>query len=231
MSSSTKKATEKVAYRWLLRQVSPARNWLVASVLLGLLSGILLIIQAALLADMIHQLVMEGVDRASLVGTGIWTIVLLLIRSACNWGREICGFKAGVQVREVIRGALLDKLRRQGPVAIATQPAGSWSIILVEQVEELHDFIARYLPQMALAVMIPILIVVVAFPMNWVAGVVFLGTAPLIPVFMILVGQKAAEANRRNFQALNRLGGFFLDRLQAMEPCVCFNVAVTNRNN
>ena len=222
MSSSTKKSAEKAAYRWLLQQVSPARKWLIASVVLGLVSGLLMIVQAAFLADAIHKLVMEGVGQSAVITPIAWILVILLARSACNWGREVCGFKAGVQVRETIRSALLEKLRRQGPVTIATQPAGSWSTLLVEQVEELHDFVARYLPQMVLAALIPLIIIVVAFPMNWVAGIVFLGTAPLIPVFMILVGMKAAEANRRNFQALNRLGGFFLDRLQAMETLRLF---------
>lgn len=222
MSRSTNKAAEKAAYRWLLQQVSPARKWLIAAVLLGLLSGLLLIAQAALLAGAIHRLVMEGAGQSDILGAVTGILVILLIRSLCNWGREVCGFKAGVQVRETIRSALLEKLRQQGPVMIASQPAGSWSTLLVEQVEELHDFVARYLPQMALAGLIPITMVVVAFPMNWVAGLVFLGTAPLIPMFMILVGLKAAEANRRNFQALNRLGGFFLDRLQAMETLRLF---------
>ncbi|MET4694029.1 heme ABC transporter permease/ATP-binding protein CydD [Endozoicomonas lisbonensis] len=222
MSSSTNKTAEKAAYRWLLQQVSPARKWLIASVSLGLFSGLLLIVQAALLADSIHKLVMDSVPRTDLTGAMISILLVLLVRSICNWGREVCGFNAGVQVRESIRSALLQKLKRQGPTTIATQPAGSWSTLLVEQVEELHDFVARYLPQMALAALIPLVIVVVAFPLNWVAGLVFLGTAPLIPLFMILVGLKAAEANRRNFQALNRLGGFFLDRLQAMETLRLF---------
>ena len=222
MSSSTNKTSEKAAYRWLLRQVSPARKWLVASISLGLFSGVLLIVQAALLADSIHELVMDSVPRTELVGALVTILLVLLVRSLCNWGREVCGFNAGVQVRENIRSALLQKLKQQGPVMVATQPAGSWSTLLVEQVEELHDFVARYLPQMALAALIPLVIVVVAFPVNWAAGLVFIGTAPLIPLFMIFVGLKAAEANRRNFQALNRLGGFFLDRLQAMETLRLF---------
>ena len=222
MSSSTNRLAEKAAYRWLLGQVSPARKWLIASVLLGLCSGLLLLVQAALLADSIHKLVMEGVQRSELTVALGAILLVLLVRALCHWGREVCGFNAGVQVRESVRSALLQKLKRQGPVMIANRPASSWSTLLVEQVEELHDFVARYLPQMALAALIPLVIVVVAFPLNWVAGVVFLGTAPLIPLFMILVGLKASQANRRNFQALNRLGGFFLDRLQAMETLRLF---------
>lgn len=86
----------------------------------------------------------------------------------------------------------------------------------------MHDYYARYLPQMALAVCVPLLIVAAVFPSNWVAALILLGTAPLIPLFMAMVGMGAADANRRNFQALARLSGHFLDRLQGMETLRIF---------
>lgn len=174
------------------------------------------------MAGMIHRLVMESATREMLTEDFLWVLVLVIIRGACAWGREFCGFRAGASVRVEVRKLLLDKLRRLGPLVIGERPAGSWSAIAVEQVEELQEFIAKYLPQMALAVMIPAIMLVVAFPQSWVVGIIFLGTAPLIPVFMILVGMKAAEANRKNFQALSRLGGFFLDRLQGLETLKLF---------
>ncbi|WP_419834590.1 heme ABC transporter permease/ATP-binding protein CydD [Endozoicomonas atrinae] len=214
--------TQKQAYRWLLRQIRPARQWLLISMVLGLLNGVFLIVQASIMAGMIHRLVMESATREMLTEDFLSVLVLVIIRSACAWGREFCGFHAGASVRVEVRKLLLDKLRRLGPLVIGERPAGSWSAIAVEQVEELQEFIAKYLPQMALAVMIPAIMLVVAFPQSWVVGIIFLGTAPLIPVFMILVGMKAAEANRKNFQALSRLGGFFLDRLQGLETLKLF---------
>ncbi|WP_257297123.1 cysteine/glutathione ABC transporter permease/ATP-binding protein CydD [Endozoicomonas sp. YOMI1] len=215
-------STQKQAYRWLLRQIGAARQWLLTSMGLGLLNGVLLIMQASIMAGMIHQLVMEGATREMLTEDFFRVLVLVVARGACTWGREFCGFRAGACVRVEVRKLLLDKLCRLGPLVIAERPAGSWSAIVVEQVEELQEFIAKYLPQMALAVMIPAIMLVVAFPRSWVVGIIFLVTAPLIPVFMILVGMKAAQANRQNFQALSRLGGFFLDRLQGLETLKLF---------
>ncbi|WP_448216852.1 heme ABC transporter permease/ATP-binding protein CydD [Endozoicomonas sp. 2B-B] len=214
--------TEKQAYKWLIGQLSPTRNWLLVAIILGLINGLLFLAQAGLLAKIIHQIVMEGAVRESLIHDLITTAMIILLRALCHWGREITGFRAGLIVKETIRGAILNKLKALGPLVIAEQPAGSWSTMVVEQVEELQDFVARYIPQMALAVLVPLVILIVAFPVNWTAGLIFLGTAPLIPVFMALVGMKAAEANRRNFRALDRLGGFFLDRLQGMETLRLF---------
>ncbi|WP_257284511.1 cysteine/glutathione ABC transporter permease/ATP-binding protein CydD [Endozoicomonas sp. SESOKO1] len=215
-------STQKQAYRWLLRQMRPARQWLLTSMVLGLLNGVLLIIQASIMAGMIYQLVIEDATREGLTDDFLWVLLLVVVRGACAWGREFCGFRAGACVRVAVRQLLLDKLRRLGPLVIGERPAGSWSAVVVEQVEELQEFIAKYLPQLALAVMIPAIMLVVAFPQSWVVGIIFLGTAPLIPFFMVLVGMKAAQANRKNFQALSRLGGFFLDRLQGLETLKLF---------
>ncbi|OED40308.1 thiol reductant ABC exporter subunit CydD [Endozoicomonas sp. (ex Bugula neritina AB1)] len=216
------RSKEKLAYRWLMKQARPARNWLAASMILGVVSGMMLLGQAALLADIIHSMVMEEVSRGSLVNQFLLTALLMILRGVCHWGREICGFNAGAQVRQTVRKALLDKLRILGPLVIAERPAGSWSSVVVDQVEELQEFVAHYLPQMVLAAAIPLLMLLVVFPSNWIVGLIFLMTAPLIPMFMMFVGLKAAEANRKNFQALSRLGGFFLDRLQGLETLRLF---------
>ncbi|PJE80031.1 ATP-binding/permease protein CydD [invertebrate metagenome] len=147
---------------------------------------------------------------------------LILLRGICTWGREFSGFQAGAQVRKVMRQYLLDKIDRLGPLSVSLQTVGSWSTVLVEQVEELQEFIARYLPQKTLVMILPFVFLTVVFPINWATGLIFLITAPLIPVFMALVGLKAADANRKNFKALSRLGGFFLDRLQGMETLKLF---------
>ncbi len=206
-----------------MNQTSSARQWLTLAIVAGFLNGGLLLVQAGLLAHIIHQLVMADAPREQLMAYFIGTVLVVVARGCCAWSREFCGFKAGVEVRLTIREAVLDKLARLGPVAIARQPAGSWTTVVVEQVEELQEFIAKYLPQRVLAVLTPLVILVVVFPENWVVGIIFLGTAPLIPFFMALVGMKAAEANRRNFKALERLGGFFLDRLQGMETLRLFS--------
>ena len=128
-------STQKQAYRWLLRQIGAARHWLLISMGLGLLNGVLLIIQASIMAGMIHQLVMEGATREVLTDDFFRVLVLVVARGACTWGREFCGFRAGACVRVEVRKLLLDKLRRLGPLVIAERPSGSWSAIVVEQVE------------------------------------------------------------------------------------------------
>ena len=209
--------------KWLKQQSKLAKRWLMAAVGLGILSSLFLLAQAALLATILQQLIIDQVPKQQLIPLFFTLCGVIGIRALCSWGRELAGYRCGEQVRLYIRQLILDKLRELGPAYIKGKPAGAWATLLLEQVEDMHDFFARYLPQMSLAVIVPIVILIVVFPVNWVAGLIFLVTAPLVPLFMALVGMKAADANRKNFKALQRLSGHFYDRLQSMTTIRLFD--------
>ncbi|EKO3902756.1 cysteine/glutathione ABC transporter permease/ATP-binding protein CydD [Vibrio fluvialis] len=208
---------------WLKQQSKLAKRWLMLAVGLGVLSSVFLLAQAALLASILHQLIIEHVDKHQLIPYFVGLTVTIAIRAGCSWARELAGFRAGQQIRIYIRQLIFDKLRALGPAYIKGKPAGAWATLTLEQVENMHDFFARYLPQMSLSVLIPFVILIVVFPVNWAAGLIFLITAPLVPLFMALVGIKAADAGRKNFKALQRLSGHFYDRLQSMTTIRLFD--------
>ncbi|MFL9806258.1 cysteine/glutathione ABC transporter permease/ATP-binding protein CydD [Vibrio cyclitrophicus] len=217
------KKKQRSLNKWLKQQSKLAKRWLMIAIGLGVLSSVFLIAQAALLASILHQLIIENVDKSELVGHFAGLALSVVGRAGCTWGREIAGYRCGEQIRIYIRQLILDKLRELGPAYIKGKPAGTWATLLLEQVEDMQDFFSRYLPQMSLSVMIPFIILVVVFPVNWAAGLIFLLTAPLVPMFMALVGMKAADANRKNFKALQRLSGHFYDRLQSMTTIRLFD--------
>lgn len=217
------KKKQRSLNNWLKQQSKLAKRWLMMAIGLGVLSSFFLLAQAALLASLLHQLIIEHVDKYQLVSYFVGLAAIIAVRALCSWGREIAGYRCGEQIRVYIRQLILDKLHELGPAYIKGKPAGAWATLLLEQVEDMHDFFARYLPQMSLAVLIPFVILIVVFPVNWAAGLIFLLTAPLVPLFMALVGMKAADANRKNFKALQRLSGHFYDRLQSMTTIRLFD--------
>ncbi|ABK47050.1 ABC transporter related [Shewanella sp. ANA-3] len=234
------KSLEKSLLVWLKSQ-KKACGWFVKlSVWCGMLSAIALIAQAYLIATLLDGVIVDNALQAFTEGgnsTPIQPAVgasdylphfmaligLMLLRALLAYGRERASFEAGKRLRQQIRGAVMDKLTRLGPAFIKGKPAGSWASIVLEQVEDLQDFYARYLPQMTLAGVIPLLILIAVFPINWAAGLILLLTAPLIPLFMILVGMGAADANRKNFNALARLSGHFMDRLKGLATLKLFH--------
>ncbi len=223
--SNMNKVRQRELTRWLKSQGILAQRWLRISTLLGLLSGLLIIAQAWLLATLLHSLIIENIPRNELFSYFLLIVVTIVLRAILAWFRERVGFMYGAAIRQHIRHQVLNRLEQLGPAWIQGKPAGSWATMILEQIEDMQDFYSRYQPQMMLAVIIPLLILAAVFPINWTAGLILLTTAPLIPMFMALVGMGAADANRRNFIALARLSGNFLDRLKGLETLRLFHRA------
>lgn len=210
------KLRQQTLVTWLRQQRRLAKPWLTLCVLYGGLSAGLLIAQAWLLAELLHGFIIHGLQKSTQLPLLLLLLGLTVARSLLAMARERAAFTGATRVRRQIRARILGEMERRGPAYLQRQPAGSWASLLHEQVEDLHDFYARYLPQTQLSVLQPLLILLAIFPVNWAAGTILLVTAPLIPLFMILTGIGAADANRRNFEALRRLSGHFLDRLRGM---------------
>lgn len=230
------KSLEKSLLVWLKSQKKACGLFLKLSVWCGMLTAIAIVAQAYLIATILDGVIVgnqlltfsatapSSHIKASDYFVHFFALIgLMLLRAVLAYGRERASFEAGKRLRVHIRCAVMDKLTRLGPAFIKGKPAGSWASIVLEQVEDLQDFYARYLPQIALAGFIPVLILAVVFPINWAAGLILLFTAPLIPLFMILVGMGAADANRKNFNALARLSGHFMDRLKGLSTLKLFH--------
>lgn len=202
--------------RWLQQLARSEKRWVWLSVAAGLGIGLMLIVQAHLLARIVEGTLFDNEALAQ-----HWPLLLVLlgalfIRALLGVLREWAGQQASLCIRRNLRRLLLNHLDRLGPAYTGSQRSGELSSVLLEQVEALDGFFARYLPQMALAGLLPLVILAFIFPVNWAAGLIFLLTAPLVPLFMALVGTRAAEANRRNFAALSQLGAHFLDVVQGI---------------
>ncbi len=208
---------------WLKQHAKMHKADLHASALTGFALTLLVILQAALIAIILQKLIIERQHFAKILPYFGSLIVILLGRALLIYVREKINFALGKKVRKHIRNKVINRLEAYGPAYLNQNTTGAWSTLLIEQIENLHDFFARYLPQMRLVGIVPISICIAIFPFNWAAAAILLCTAPLIPIFMILVGMGAADINRRHFKALAYLSGHFLDRLKGLNTIRLFN--------
>lgn len=212
----------KNVLNWLRQQSRSARKWLVLTIVMGFFAGLLIVAQAWFIAQIIHSVfkAVAAPDRISQLFMGL--IVTVVIKAFVLWGREVTGFRAGAAVRSRIREDLMAHIAAVGPVGISTIAAGRLVSSALEQVEAIHNFVARYLPQLALAALLPVVILVYVFPISWAAGGLLLITAPLIPLFMVLVGMGAEAVSQRHFQALAYMSAHFLDILRGVTTLKLF---------
>lgn len=218
---STRDATPR---RWLDELAKDVQGWLWLASLLGIAAGLLTIVQMGLLAWIVSQVV-KGTGQSSLGWAFLGLVVVMVVRALTQWGQEVAGFEAGVRVRDRVRNQLLDHLARLGPVTLRAYHSGGVAGRFMEQVESLEGYFSRFLVQLRLSVALPVLILGVVAWLDWVAALFLLVSAPLIPLFMALIGMGAERLQQQQFAAVTRLAGHFLDRVRGLTTLQLFNHA------
>jgi len=202
--------------RWLMALAKAARLPLMLAGAAPLASGALLVVQAWLLASVLDAAIVHQAPRQELLASILGIAGLMLLRACITWAGERAGADAAERIKRHVRQALFSRLVAKGPYWSRGKASGELASAVVDQVEALDGFFAKYLPAMAAAATLPVAFSVLLLPVDVIAGLVLLITAPLIPLFMALVGWGAQGASRRHLRAFARLSGFFADRLRGL---------------
>ncbi len=223
--SRTSASRTSASREWLKQQAAGVRPWYRGAVGCGLLAGLATLIQMGALAWVVDDVVSNQATLGD-VAIGVALIVIAIAaRALAQWGQEVCGQACGLRVKQQVRARLLVRLQQLGPVRLASRHSAGLASQLVDQVESLEGYYSRFLPQMVLAALIPLVYLVVVFWLNWLAAIWLLIAAPLIPLFMALIGMGAQRLNEAQFQAVTRLSGHFLDRVRGIATLQLFGLA------
>ncbi|MBS9404107.1 thiol reductant ABC exporter subunit CydD [Halomonas sp. TRM85114] len=215
-------ATDLKPRGWLAELAARERPLLFLASFCGMMAGGFTILQMGLLAWLLSQL-LEAKAGLDILWPGFVALVtVVLLRAMAQWTQEAMALEASLRIRRRARAQLLDHLALLGPVRLAGRHSASLANQLVEQVEALDGYVARFLPQMRLAVAVPLMILGVVVWLDWLAATFLLISAPLIPLFMALVGMGAERLNRDQFAAVARLSGHFIDRVRGISTLQLF---------
>jgi ATP-binding cassette subfamily C protein CydD len=204
------------SHKRLLRQARMARLALALAVGLGLLGGITIVGQAYLLSRVVSQVFLAGESLRQVAALLIAFLALSLVRAGLAWGSEAAADAVAGRVKRDLRARLTAHLLDLGPAYARGERSGELVNTVVEGVEALDAYFRQYLPQLALAALVPLTILFFVFPLDWVSALVLLLTAPLIPLFMVLIGNLADTLTRRQWSSLSRMSAHFLDTLQGL---------------
>jgi ATP-binding cassette subfamily C protein CydD len=195
-----------------LRQlVQSEKNRLHLAIALGATATLLMVWQCWLLATLCDLALHQQQIPPDLL---LHILVLWLLRPLLLAAKDLLGLSASQAIRTSIRKQLVGIISSAGPLRQSIASDGDLSTRLLEQVDALDPYISRYYPQLYLVVLCPLFISVAVATQSLLAALLLLATAPLIPIFMILLGKKAAEASQQQVQALGLLGGRFLEFLR-----------------
>lgn len=208
--------------RWLADLATGSRLWIRSTVIAGTVAGVATVVQMVLLARIVHLGVIEKVPVAELAPLFISLILALVVRTLAQGAQTRFAALSSERVRRDVRRQLHHHWQATGPVELAQFSAGTLAREWIDHVEALHGYFARFLPQTLLAVIVPLVILVLVFWLDWLAGLFLLASAPLIPLFMALVGMGAEKLNQQHFITISRLSGQFLDKVRGLTTLQLF---------
>ncbi len=192
----------------LLKRARGARVFLAASVLIGVLSGVLIIVQAVLLAHGIAGVVLRG-SEVTAVAWGLAAVVAG--RALLVWAQEVVAQRAAAAVKSTLRRQVLEHSLKLGPVWLSGERSSALTTLLTKGLDDLDPYFARYLPQLVLAATVPAGVIGWMATGDLIAAGTVLITLPLIPIFMALIGWVTQARSRQRQHALSVLAHHFAD--------------------
>ncbi|MFI6148393.1 thiol reductant ABC exporter subunit CydD [Streptomyces sp. NPDC051109] len=209
----------------LLRYARSTRLFLAAVVVLGLAGAGLVIGQAMLIAEIVVGAFEQGLDGEALRTPLLLLAAVALGRGLLAWLTELAAHRASAAVKSQLRGRLLDRAADLGPGWLSGQRTGSLVALATRGVDALDDYFSRYLPQLGLAVVVPVAVLARIVTEDWVSAAIIVVTLPLIPLFMVLIGMATQSRMDRQWRLLSRLSGHFLDVVAGLPTLKVFGRA------
>jgi thiol reductant ABC exporter CydD subunit len=209
----------------LLGYARATRTFLFFSVALGVLSALLIVAQAWLLADVVSRAFLGGRSLAQLQTPLIVLLLVVLARATVAWAAELAASRSSARAKSQLRGALLERVATLGLDSSREQRTGELAVLVTRGIDALDGYFSLYLPQLFLAVIVPVVVVVVVLWNDWLSAAIIAFTIPLIPLFMALVGAATKERMDSQFRILERLAGHFLDVVAGLPTLKIFGRA------
>jgi ATP-binding cassette, subfamily C, bacterial CydD len=208
----------------LLRYARAARGYLAVTVALGLVVTALVLAQAGLLAHSLATAA-RGTGPAALWPALVLLLAVVAARAAATGGGEAVALRTAAAVKSQLRRKLAAHTLRLGPAWLGGQQTGEIATLATRGLDAMDPYFARYLPQLVLAVAVPLAVLARVAAADWISGVVIAVTLPLIPVFAVLIGLHVKARTQRQWRLLATLGGHFLDVVEGLPTLKLFGRA------
>lgn len=200
----------------LLRYARSTRGFVILTVILGVVMAVLVIITARLLATAIVEVAQGRADLATSVPVLLGLAGVIALRSVVAWVSEAAAYRTAARAKAELREAALGHILRLGPAGPASADPGRIATLVTRGIDALDSYYARYLPQVFLAMIVPIAIIATVIGFDLVSAIIIAVTLPIIVVFMILIGLYTRTRVDRQWQTLSRLSGHFLDLIAGL---------------
>ncbi len=206
----------------LLRYARSARGYLALTVALGILTAALVVAQALLLAHALGKAAHDEATPASLGPTIGWLAAVVVARAGVVAVQERFAHRAATRAVGELRAGVVGHAVALGPRWLATGRGPEVVTLATRGLDALEPYFVRYLPQLVLSATVTPATILVVLGLDWASAAIVVGTLPLVPVFMVLIGRMTEGTSQRGLTAMARLGSQVLDLLAGLATLRAF---------
>lgn len=216
---------ERMLNKRLVREVRPVLGYLLLTVMMGLVIAFLAVAQAWFFSRIVAEVFLEGATLRTVWSSLVLILAIIILRAILQWISEVSAHNTSSRIKASFRQHLMSHILSLGPIYAQGERTGELITTVIDGIESLEEYFTRYLPQLVLAVGIPLIILSLVFPLDWKSGIILLLTGPLIPIFMILIGKLAEKKSLDQWRNLSWMSSHFLDVLQGLTTLKVFGRA------
>ncbi len=207
----------------LLVLLKSSRKFFVLSILSGALSGLTIIYKAYILSIILKLVFLKSNSLSQVQEYIVIFVIIVFLQFAFSVIKDWSAGKTSENIKTGLRNRFINHINHLGPINGRRKSSGEISNLIVEGIDGIDQYFSHYLPGLFLAVIVPLSILFFVFPTDILSAIVLLLTAPLIPFFMILIGEAANRLTKKQWDSLSRMSAYFLDIFQGIVTLKIFN--------
>ena len=210
----------------LIKDIFPFRRKLILMVILNIIQAIMIVSTAYIIAYIADRLLLSDLNNSTATPLLVLLFFFFCIKAGLNYLNNIQMEKISLKVQSKLRKKLLKVLVHHVYLQ-ENKTKGEWLAIITKGVDKLNIYLTSFLPQLGLLITVPLVLLIFTFINDWISGLIFLTTAPLIPFFMILIGKIADKENKRQWQVFQKLTMYLADLLPGLLVVKAYNQTKT----
>lgn len=206
----------------IVKDILPYKTTLIFIIFFNIIQATMIVCISYIIAYLADKLLFDELGHSAATPFLVLLFFFFIVKAVLNYINRLKMEDISLNLQSRLRYELL-RAMAQDFKAAEKKPEGEWLALVTKGVDKLDEYLTVFLPQMGILMTFPVVLLICAFISDWISGLIFLITAPLIPFFMVLIGKIADKENKRQWQLFQKLTVFMADLLPGLLVIKAYN--------
>lgn len=206
----------------IVKDILPYKTTLIFIIFFNIIQATMIVSISYIIAYLADKLLFDELGHSAATPFLVLLFFFFIVKAVLNYINRLKMEDISLNLQSRLRYELLRAMAQDFKTA-EKKPEGEWLALVTKGVDKLDAYLTVFLPQMGILMTFPVVLLICAFISDWISGLIFLITAPLIPFFMVLIGKIADKENKRQWQLFQKLTVFMADLLPGLLVIKAYN--------